>query len=294
MKFNKAVDNYLHTRQFCSLSSSSQKNYESCLTAFCRMSVMGRTLGNIQVGKLSVAMCSEIYDTWELETSTANANHNARVFSVLMNYLVAMEIILSNPMARVKKRQSEPRSVIWTHDQVMSFLDTAFTKFEWRNIGLIVLMCYEWGQRPIDIRNLVWDSVDLDERVVKIKQTKRGAEVELPIPDNLFTMLTEQKGDWDFQSYVVPHHRPQDNAYRPLTVFQMSGLLAEVKAIAGLPDELRVGDLRKTAIVQMIESEVDHLAIQSVTGHKNVSSLNPYNKFSLKTAKSALERRQRQ
>ena len=176
----------------------------------------------------------------------------------------------------------------------MSFLDTAFTKFEWRNIGLIVLMCYEWGQRPIDIRNLVWDSVDLDERVVKIKQTKRGAEVELPIPDNLFAMLTEQKGDWDFQSYVVPHHRPQDNAYRPLTVFQMSGLLAEVKAIAGLPDELRVGDLRKTAIVQMIESEVDHLAIQSVTGHKNVSSLNPYNKFSLKTAKSALERRQRQ
>ena len=294
MKFKNAVNNYLRTRQFCSLSSSSQKNYEFCLTAFCRMSVMGRTLGNIQVGKLSVAMCSEIYDTWELETSTANANHNARVFSVLMNYLVAMEIILSNPMARVKKRQSEPRSVIWTHDQVMSFLDTAFTKFEWRNIGLIVLMCYEWGQRPIDIRNLVWDSVDLDERVVKIKQTKRGAEVELPIPDNLFTMLNEQKSDWDFQSYVVPHHRPQDNAYRPLTVFQMSGLLAEVKAIAGLPDELRVGDLRKTAIVQMIESEVDHLAIQSVTGHKNVSSLNPYNKFSLKTAKSALERRQRQ
>jgi len=55
-----------------------------------------------------------------------------------------------------------------------------------------------------------------------------------------------------------------------------------------------VGDLRKTAIVQMIESGVDHLAIQSVSGHKSVSSLNPYNKFSLKTAQSALERRQRQ
>jgi len=294
MKFNKAVDNYLHTRQFNSLSNSSQKNYESCLLAFCRMSVMGRKLGNIQLDKLSVAMCSEIYDTWELETSTANANHNARVFSVLINYLITMEIMILNPMARVKKRHSEPRSVIWTHDQVLSFLDTAFTKFEWRNIGLIVLMCYEWGQRPIDIRNLTWDNVDLDEEVVKIKQTKRGAEVELPIPPNLVAMLGDQKADWDFQEYVVPHHRPHGNAYRPLTVFQMSGLLAEVKAIACLPDELRVGDLRKTAIVQMIESGVDHLAIQSVSGHKNVTSLNPYNKFSLKTAKSALERRQRQ
>ena len=294
MKFKNAVNKYLRTRQFNSLANSSQKNYECCLLAFCRMSVMGRRLGNVQLNKLTVPMCSEIYDTWELETSTSNANHNARVFSVLINYLISMEIMMLNPMARVRKRHSEPRSVVWTHDQVLSFLDSAFTKFEWRNIGLIVLMCYEWGQRPIDIRNLTWDDVDLDERVVKIKQTKRGAEVELPIPDNLVGMLTEQKGDWDFQEYVVPHHRAADGAYRPLTVSQMTGLLAAVKDTVGLPDDLRVGDLRKTAIVQMIESEVDQLAIQSVTGHKHVSSLNPYNKFSLKTAKSALERRQRQ
>jgi len=258
------------------------------------MSVMGRTLGNVNIKKLNAAMCLEIYDTVELGTSTANANHIARVFSVLMNFLISIDEIPNNPMARVKKRSSEPRSVIWTHDQVMSLLDAAFDNFEWRNIGLIVLMCYEWGQRPIDIRNLTWESVDLDEGKVTITQSKRGATVELPIPDNLLEMLTEQKKDWDFQEYVVPHHRTQDSAYRPLTVSQMTSLLGEVKATVGLPDDLRVGDLRKTAIVQMIESGVDHLAIQSVSGHKSVSSLNPYNKFSLKTAQSALERRQRQ
>ena len=85
-----------------------------------------------------------------------------------MNYLITMEKLTVNPMARVRKRTSEPRSVIWTHDQVLSFLDTAFTKFDWRNIGLIVLMCYEWGQRPVDIRNLTWDQLDLDEAIVKI------------------------------------------------------------------------------------------------------------------------------
>ena len=294
MKFKTAVDEYLHTRQFASLAASTQKGYETSLQSFCRLIVGGRTLGNISIKKLNVPLCTEIYDTWELETSTANANHNARIFSVVMNYMINMEKITSNPMARVNKRTSEPRSVVWTHDQVLSFLDTAFTNFEFRNIGLIVLMCYEWGQRPIDIRNLTWDQVDLDSGVVTITQTKRGATVELPIPDNLIAMLRQQKEDWDFQPYVVPHHRPQDTAYRPLTVYQMTDLLSKVKAIACLPDDLRVGDLRKTAIVQMIESGVDHLAIQSVSGHKNVQSLNPYNKFSLKTAKSALERRQRE
>lgn len=294
MKFKVAVDKYLHTRQFASLAPRSQQAYEYALLSFCRMSVMGITLGNKQVEKINTAFCIEIYDTWEAEVSTASANHKSRIFSVLMNYLVSIDILTHNPMARVKKRRTEPRSVIWTHEQVMKFLDVAFTDFKYRNIGMIVLMCYEWGQRPIDIRNLEWKQVDLDNKVVTITQTKRGATVELPIPDNLYEMLVEQKADWDFQPYVVPHHRPQDRAYRPLTMQQMVALLTEVKATAGLPEELRVGDLRKTAIVQMIESGVDHLAIQSVSGHKSVASLNPYNKFSLKTAKNALDRRQKE
>lgn len=294
MRFKGAVFNYLHSKQFNSLARSSQINYESNLNSFCRMSVMGKTLGNVPINKITVAMCVEIYDTWEAETSTNNANHCARVFSVVMNYMCMLEHIYHNPMARVKKRKNKPRSVTWTHDQVVTFLDHAFTKFEWRSIGLIVLMCYEWGQRPVDIRNLKWDSVDLDQRKVTITQTKRGSVVELPIPDNLYDMLSEQKDDLDFQPYVVPHYRPQDRAYRPLTISQMTSLLREVKAEAGLPDELQVGDLRKTAIVQMIESGIDHLAIQNVSGHKSVASLNPYNKFSLKTAKNALDRRQKE
>ena len=294
MRLKKAVDKYLRSRHFNSLSYSTQRNYESRLNYFCRMSVMGSTLGNVSVMNINAIKCNEMYDTWELENSIANANHNARVFSVLMNFLVSLDIINYNPMARVNKRTSTPRSVVWTHEQVITFLDTAFTKFDWRSIGLIVLMCYEWGQRPVDIRNLTWGDIDFDSDKVTITQTKRGATVELPIPDNLLVMLQHQRKDWDFQDYVVPHHRPQDSAYRPITVSQMTALLREVKATAGLPDELQVGDLRKTAIVQMISSGVDHLAIQSVSGHKSVASLNPYNKFSLKTAKSALERRERE
>lgn len=145
MKFELAVDKYLSTRQFNSLSRSSQRNYESCMRSFCLERVVGRKVGNMQVDKMNAIACTEMYDMWEADTSTSNANHRSRVFSVLMNYLVALEHIPNNPMARVKKRTSVPRSVVWTNDQVEKFLDVAFTKFDWRNIGLIVLMAYEWG-----------------------------------------------------------------------------------------------------------------------------------------------------
>ena len=294
MKFRTATEKYLTSKQFASLSCSTQKGYEYKLTGFCKDSLNGRTLGNISVKNINAVLCTQLYDQWEEESSTSNANHCSRIFSVLMNHLVSQEYIPNNPMARVKKRTSTPRSVTWSHDQVISFLDMAFTKFEWRNIGLIVMMCYEWAQRPIDIRNLTWDKLKLDEKIVTITQTKRGATVELPIPEHLEAMLTQQEEDWGFQPYVVPNHRASDGAYRALNVSQMTHLLKQVKDAVGLPDELQVGDLRKTVIVQMIASEVDHLAIQSVTGHKHVSSLDPYNKFRLSTAKSALDRRIRQ
>ena len=293
IKLSTAIGYYLNSKAYGSLSYNSQRMYRYNLNSICRTKIDGVTIGNKLLKNITIAICNEMYDTWEAENSTANANHLAKVFSLLMNYHVMLENTHRNPMKYVKKRTSKPRSVIWTHDQVITFLDKAYSEFKWRNIGLIVHMCYEWGQRPVDIRNLTFSQIDWDKRKVDITQTKRGAEVELPIPDDLFSMLEQQAVDWGFQDMVVPYHRPQDNAYRPLRVAQMTALLKDVKDAAGLPEELQVRDLRKTAIVQMIEGEVDHLAIQSVTGHKNVASLNPYNKFSLKTAKVALEGRQR-
>ena len=291
MRFNKSIIDYLNSKTYNSLSYNTKKTYRYNLLSINDTKVYGIPMARKILERIDFDVCNELYDTWEFENSTANANHLARVFSVLMNYYVDREVIPRNPMKRVKKRTSEPRSVIWIHEQVMSFLDTAFTNFDWRNIGLIVLMCYEWSQRPVDIRNLTFNNINWKDRFVTIKQTKRGATVELPITDELYPMLEQQEKDWGFQEYVVPHHKASEGAYRPLTVLQMTTLLKEVKATAGLPDNLQVGDLRKTGIVQMIEGQVDHLAIQSVTGHKNVSSLNPYNKFNLETAKSALDRR---
>ena len=43
---------------------------------------------------------------------------------------------------------------MWTPDQVKLFLDTAYSDFKWRSIGLIFHMAYEWAQRVGDMRNL--------------------------------------------------------------------------------------------------------------------------------------------
>jgi integrase len=194
-------------------------------------------------------------------------------------------------MSRVKKQSHEPKSIIWTKEQVKKFIDVAFSKFKYRNVGLIALMCYEWAQRPIDIRNLKWSNIDFENKKVTIRQTKRGATVQLPLEEPLFSLLKDQKELWDFQEYVLPYLRLSDNAYRPLNTSAMSTLVKEVKEIAGLPKELALGHLRKTAINEMVEASIDSTSIMQVTGHRNIESLSPYIKHTYSGAKSALAAR---
>lgn len=289
----EVVTYYFNTPRFRELSRNTHRTYHYCLIRLCSGYVGAKKIGGVKLDRLTPQMCDTMYNDWAEDVSVSHANEMSRIFSMLINMCVGLDLLDRNPMSKVHKRTTETRSVVWTNDQVVSFLDTAFSDFKWRNIGLLVMLAYEWGQRPVDIRNLEWDNIDLEGGVTTIKQTKRGAEVELPIDEQMNEMLTEQQLHWGFQPYVVPHYRKQDRAYRPYTCGQVGILVNQVKEAAGLPDELKAGDLRKTAIVEMIKGGADSLQIMSATGHKNVASLNPYNKHNLETATAALNRRKR-
>lgn len=291
---NQIVGYYFKTKHFNSLSPNTQDNYTHNLKCICRTEIYGKEFGSFRIDRVTTPVCTEAYDTWEENVSTNTANEYSRSLSMIMNYCRSLGIVNNNPVTHVNKRTHETRSTIWNNEQVEKFCDVAFSDFKFRNIGLCVLMAYEWAQRPIDIYTLKWDNIHFDINMVKIRQSKRGATVELPLEEPLTSMLLQQKGDWDFQEYVVPFQRPSDGAYRAFDHASAGVLVRQIKELSGLPSDLRVGDLRKTAINQMIDSEIDHLAIMSVTGHKNVASLNPYVKHNLKAAKSALSRRSKE
>jgi len=281
-KIKHIINYYLLSKQFASLAGSSQIKYEAEL-----LKVSSLWVGDLPINKLTAKLCNEVYEHWVSEHSVARANERARLFSVVLNFARSLDLINDNPMGKVKKLKHEPSTPIWKQDQVELFLDTAFKDFKWRNVGLLVMMCYEWAQRPTDICHLTWDKVDLVGAKVSIKQSKRGAEVFLPIDEPLLSMLKQQKEDWDFQKLVVPHHRISDNAYVPLTPVTFGPILRSIKTACGLPEDLKIGHLRKTAINEFVAAGVDSTGIMQVTGHKNISSLNPYMRHTYNGAKTA-------
>jgi len=275
------VDKYYNSNDFKMLRSRTKKDYKYCL------SIMVEDFGSVNFCELTSKQAKHAYERW-VERGISLANHVCTVSSILFRYAIEMEYTHVNPFANIRRKTPPQRKVVWTEDDVRQFLDTAYGEFQWRSIGLIVHMAYEWCQRLGDMRLLEWDNIDLEEKKLYLEQSKRRAEVTLPIEDDLHSMLVQQEQDFGFQRYVVPRTTPVQGQYHPYSMERLSKAGRAVMREAGLSDELRLMDLRRTGTTQMVEAGVPMGQIMSVTGHSNPQSVKPYMKNTYASANNAL------
>ena len=278
------VDKYYNSNDFKMLRSRTRKDYKYFL------SIMVNDFGSVKFCELTSKQAKHAYEDWVVR-GISLANHVCTVSSIVFRYAIEMEYTNINPFANVKRKSAPQRKVVWTEDDVRQFLDTAYSTFEWRSIGLIVHMAYEWCQRLGDMRLLTWDNLDLEARKLYLEQSKRRAEVTLPIEDDLLEMLTQQEQDFGFQQYVVPRTSPVQGQYHAYSMERLSKAGRAVMREAGLSDELRLSDLRRTGTTQMVEAGVPMGQIMSVTGHTNPQSVKPYMKNTYASANNALTTR---
>jgi len=286
------VEYYLTSKSFCRLKGSTQKEYEGSLkVALGTHTLLGKKLGDTRLNKFKTKCANHLYEQW-LDRGVSRANKISTIMSIIFNKAISLDIMYHNPMIGIDRVPNPPRKVMWTPDQVYLFLDTAYSEWKWRSIGLIVHMAYEWGQRLGDMRLMTWDKIDLDKQRMDLTQSKRNADVHLPISDELMHILKQQDKSFGFQSFVAPQINPSDGSYKPYRKGNISTYINSIKQAADLPAELTAMDMRRTAITEMVEAGVDVTQIKQVSGHKNIRSLDPYIKHTFSGASSALAQRQ--
>jgi integrase len=281
---NDLVNKYYSSNDFSMLRERSQKDYRYFL------GILVEKFGDVRYDKLTSKQAKHAYEEW-VKRGITLANHVCTVSSLVYRYAIDMEYAMVNPFATIKRKTPAQRKVVWTEDHVRQFLDRAYGLWGSRSIGLIVHMAYDWCQRLGDMRLLQWDNIDFDGRKLNLEQSKRRAEVCLPIGDDLYDMLLQQREDFGFQDYVAPRVFPYRGKYHPYSIERLSKAGRAVMRDAGLPEELRLMDLRRTGTTQMVEAGVPMGQIMSVTGHSNPQSVKPYMKNTYASANSALTAR---
>ena len=281
---------YLNSEAFKRLKPRTQKDYELHLKAIVNTIVEGKSLGAYYNKNIKVRHLSDAYEQW-LQSGIRSANYRKSVLSACWKHSMRYDVMIHDPVALVKLQKTDNRTVMWTREYVRRFLDVAYSDFKYRSIGLIVQMSYVWGQRVGDMRLLKWEALDLTECRLDIRQSKRGAEVHLPISKNLCQMLQAQQKDFGFQEFVAPRVKPRSGAFTPYDLEEISPIINRLLDEANLPKELTAMDLRRTAVTEMLEAGVDIAGIRQVTGHKNMQSVVPYMVNTFSGASKALAAR---
>lgn len=282
---------FKRSHDFQCLSEATAKTYEYQLNTACQMIIRNRELGSIRYKELTTPMAQELYDNLCKRGLTfANRTQAAvrRAFSVGVKF----GLLDNNPFKAMDIRSEPERKVMWTHENLERVLTTAYRDFSTRNLGLIIHMAYEWAQRVGDMSNLKWDNLDLDNQVLTLTQSKRRAQVKIPISDELAELLRQQQEEFGWQEYVVPNvNSKREGGFNPYTPQVLSHAARRLIMRSGVPSELRISDLRRTATVEMAEAGVDMVQIMAVTGHANPQSVKPYLKNTLTSASSACKLR---
>ena len=290
MQLNKLVDNYYSSYDYRNLRDETKDKYKYFLNVVQNTEVEGKPLCHYDYTTLSTRVAKMAYNQW-CEKGIQMANHLLSVTRIVFNHGLREELCVVNPFSNVRKRPTERRKVVWGREDVQKFLNAAYGDFSTRNIGLIAHMAYEWCQRLGDMRLLTWNVIDFDKRRVTILQSKRNAQVELPIDDDLYDMLVQQEQDFGFQPYVAPRPVPRQGEYIPYTMYKLPLHARKVMDAAGLSPELRLSDLRRTGVTEMVDADVGIGQIMSVTGHANPQSVKPYLKNTYTSANLALTAR---
>ena len=278
------IDSYYSSNDFNMLRENTKQDYKYFLD------ILRATSGSKKFMSIASKDAKLYYEKW-VQRGVTLANHVCSCASIVFNHAIHMEYTTFNPFKTVKKRTPKKRKVVWTDEDVKKMLNFCYSDFKFRSIGLIVHTAYEWCQRIGDMRELKWSNLDLDRGHLSLEQSKRRSQVFLPISDDLKEMLKQQKEEFGFQPYVSPKIKPIQGEYVPYGKYEIGMLARRVMRSIGLSDELRLMDLRRTGVTQMVDAGVDISQIMSVTGHTNITSVQPYIKNTFTSANNALTTR---
>lgn len=293
---------YLESAYFEKLATITQDQYRYFINKLCKTVVPDKDIpfGDIHFTDVTNGMAARVYETVMKSHRTRGgdgivmANHILSVAKRVWSVANKWEVIHRNPWRFVETFSPKKRTMKWTEEQIKSLLNTAFSKWEWRNVGVMTLLAYETSQRPGDCRLLRWPSIRFDTKEFILvnefdnnAQNKRQGEVIIPLADNVMDVLDQNLQEFGEQPYVCPHPK----TLQPYKLDLVSKTFQRIREAAGLPDGLWMRDIRRTVISELGDKGATEAEIMAWSGHKNSKSLEPYLKPSKIAGQNAFNKR---
>ncbi|MBU9443922.1 site-specific integrase [Burkholderia multivorans] len=234
-------------------------------------------------GKYSMAAVSaELVAKYRDERLAAGkSNNTVRIELAMLGHLFRVAIqewgigLTFNPVANVRKPSPGVGRDRRLTPEEQQRLFAAADAHSNPMLGWIVRLAVETGMRSSEITSLCRSQVDLNRRVVALKDTKNGSARLVPLTRAAVEILRSALDnpirplDTDLNFFGEPGREGKRKPY----VFQK--LWAGMVKDLGLAD-LHFHDLRHEAVSRLVEAGLSDQEVASISGHKSMQMLKRY------------------
>lgn len=193
------------------------------------------------------------------------ANTMIRAVGVLLSFAVDRGYRKDNPAQKIKMMRAKPfRS--WTDEELLAY------EAKWP-LGTLERTGYALAlysaQRRADLVEMGWEAIA--GGVIRLKQSKTGVELEIPIHPELAKSLAAIKPRRPAAVITGP-------AGTKLHPVYFGHLMAQAIEDAGLPKECVLHGLRKTAARKLIEAGCTKRQARAITGQRTDAMIDHYSR----------------
>lgn len=264
---------YKETREWKRLAPNSQKTYQQMMD----YGEKDAFLVSNRVSLITDTFVDGLYEKLKVEKSLSFATMFMKVMRRIWSVMLRKnrKEIKYNPFREMGLTIPAARTQRWLPEQV-----AVYTRHLWDNkeyqLFILARLCYELGQRPGDMSMLSRKNFNADFSEVKFVQQKTKKSMHLPVLEDTRRFL---KAFGQFDKLVTLD--PRD----------ISILHHKTLRTLGLPDDLQLRDLRRSALMEVMEHGGSDAEGQAISGHVNRQELNTYSPSTLQMAVNAQNKR---
>ena len=279
------INDYKTTSRWRRLSDSSRRAYHAAFNAVLPYKLVGnKPVADTSVCAIRPIHIEALYAHLCDLHSLATANLYIRVWRTVFTTALRLELVEHNPFTAVTLEATPTRDVSWSPERIDAFIMTSDAQGV-GSLGTLALMAYDLCQRPVDCRLMTWSSYS--DGLFQFRQQKTGTLIEMPASPVLQQRLDAIGSNRDPLGAIITYERTgspySERLYRKKA--------QHIRSLAGLPDDLKIGDLRRTGATELGEANCTEDEIRAITGHKSRQVVSTYVKTSLRMATTAQRKR---
>jgi site-specific recombinase XerD len=282
---------FYQTSNWSRLSVNSKNTYRQLLTYICncRVGNSNITFGETFHQNITAETAELLHAQMCKDVSEHRAVHVCKVLRRVWFVGFRLGRTRSNPFSKMGLVTLPSRDVRWKEEHIDAFVKKA-DEMNVSSIGTLALLCYHLCQRVGDMRQLTWNNYEngtftfVQEKSRTVKKPK-GNLMILDTNEFIDTRLHNLKRG-NGSDFIIINERTG----RPYTKWAYKAV-AEVRKAAGLPEELKISDLRRTGATEAGEAGCTEDEIMALTGHTSRDVVNVYVKKTSIMATNASNKR---